>query len=255
LAAARTQYKTGRSNLSAAQELAIATGEQTFILATGKDLPVSSLLGTVQFAALVTNPIPPQGADKPWNPEIIKNAINGILGSSSVEFHHHVTLVPGNVTEPELSWSDRDQHRYGRHFVVKFPSNWTDQQVIAAVFEDTAGLGILKNAAKAEYYHPESNKSDSLYLSKHYAGDPDVFAAGLQGHTSMYKVLPLAKDVQPLLIGTAQGIQQQQPVAWTRVLPGSKSKVFYTSLGDPKDVQQPSVRKLIANGIEWALKK
>jgi type 1 glutamine amidotransferase len=79
--------------------------------------------------------------------------------------------------------------------------------------------------------------------------------SGLQGHTSMYKVLPLARDVQTLLIGTAQGIQQQQPVAWTRVLPGSKSKVFYTSLGDPKDVQQPSVRKLIANGIEWALKK
>jgi hypothetical protein len=187
LAAARTQYQTGRSNLDAAQELAIATGEQNFILATGKDLPVSSLLGTVQFAALVTNPVqPPSGAKEdtgPWNPLIIKSAIDAILGSLSGKFKHHVSLVPGSVSEPTLSWSDRDLHGYGRHFVVTFPKNWTNQQVIKAVFEDTAGLAIMHNAKEAEYYHSLNDKMDLEYLAGNRGGlawlfgAPDAFAA------------------------------------------------------------------------------
>jgi hypothetical protein len=83
----------------------------------------------------------------------------------------------------------------------------------------------------------------------------DVDVSNLRGYTSMYKVLPLADDARPLLLGTATGIQPSQPIAWTRILPKTKSKIFYTSLGDPQDVQQPGVRKLIAAGVEWALKK
>jgi len=74
------------------------------------------------------------------------------------------------------------------------------------------------------------------------------------GHTSLYRVLPLAENVQPLLVGIAEGIEPAQPIAWTRTCGPANAKVFYTSLGDPKDMQQASVRRLLKNGCEWALR-
>lgn len=79
--------------------------------------------------------------------------------------------------------------------------------------------------------------------------------ANLVGHTSLYRVFPVVDDAQLLLIGTPQSPFPSQPIAWTRCLPKTGSRMFYTSLGDPKDVQQTGVRTLIVNGITWALKR
>ena len=42
-----------------------------------------------------------------------------------------------------------------------------------------------------------------------------------------------------------------QPVAWTREHNGGR--VFFTTLGHPGDFEQPSMRRLVVNGILWAL--
>jgi len=42
-----------------------------------------------------------------------------------------------------------------------------------------------------------------------------------------------------------------QPVAWTREHKGAR--VFFTTLGHPGDFEQPSMRRLVVNGILWAL--
>ncbi|MBX3422572.1 MAG: dienelactone hydrolase family protein [Pirellulaceae bacterium] len=93
--------------------------------------------------------------------------------------------------------------------------------------------------------HPSAQPTDPLLDGVDYRS--------ISGHTSMYRVLPLADDAQPLLLGRAVGIEPAQPIAWTRLYGPKQAKVFYSSLGDPVDVQQPAVRKLFLNAVKWAL--
>jgi type 1 glutamine amidotransferase len=77
----------------------------------------------------------------------------------------------------------------------------------------------------------------------------------------LYHVTPLAGDDNTVLLdGTAidsekAGREQEfpptQPVAWTRQYKGAR--VFFTTLGHPSDFDQESMRRLLVNGIYWAL--
>ena len=82
-----------------------------------------------------------------------------------------------------------------------------------------------------------------------------VNADKILGHQSLYKVLPLAADATPLLLGTAQGQTPAQPVAWTRLYGKNKARVFYTSVCAPEDMLIPDVRRLLLNGVVWTLGK
>lgn len=84
-----------------------------------------------------------------------------------------------------------------------------------------------------------------------------VNTAGIQGYQSMYKVLPLAADATPVLIGTAQAgaVTPPQPVAWTRSYGSGKARIFYTSLGAPEDMRSADLRRLLINAVGWALQK
>lgn len=90
------------------------------------------------------------------------------------------------------------------------------------------------------------------------AGSPllaGVNAAAIRGQASLYRVLPLAEDAVPLLLGKATGIEPAQPVAWTRRYGPKQARIFYTSLGAPGDVSQPDVRRLIQNAVNWTLSR
>jgi type 1 glutamine amidotransferase len=81
-----------------------------------------------------------------------------------------------------------------------------------------------------------------------------VNPAKILGAQSLYKVLPLAADVTPLLIGTAKtDTSPPMPVAWTRTYGSSKARIFYTSLGAPEDMQIADVRRLLVNAVKWTL--
>jgi type 1 glutamine amidotransferase len=83
-----------------------------------------------------------------------------------------------------------------------------------------------------------------------------VNIANILGHQSLYKVLPLAPDVTPLLIGTAKTeTSPPMPVAWTRNYGARKARIFYTSLGAPEDMESPDLRRLLVNAVNWALEK
>ncbi|MEZ5384846.1 MAG: ThuA domain-containing protein [Prosthecobacter sp.] len=84
-----------------------------------------------------------------------------------------------------------------------------------------------------------------------------VNAANIRGHQSLYKVLPLAADATPLLMGTAQAgaTTPPQPVAWTRSYGPNKARIFYTSLGAPEDMKIADVRRLLGNAVNWTLEK
>jgi hypothetical protein len=67
---------------------------------------------------------------------------------------------------------------------------------------------------------------------------------------SLYKVSPLRDGTVPLLMGTADGVDDQ-PVAWTfKRRDGGRS--FYTSLGHPEDFDNDNFVRLLVNAVYWA---
>jgi type 1 glutamine amidotransferase len=83
--------------------------------------------------------------------------------------------------------------------------------------------------------------------------------AGIEGrrfqtYGSLYQVRPLTGTATPLLIGSAYGEKETEPVAWTNVSP-SGGRVFYTSLGHPYDFGVTQFRTLLRNAIFWAVEK
>ncbi len=73
----------------------------------------------------------------------------------------------------------------------------------------------------------------------------------------LYVVEPLEGDCVRLLMGRAVNPEGKdsspQPVAWTKTHNGAR--VFFTTLGHPEDFQVSSMRRLLINGILWALGK
>ncbi len=76
----------------------------------------------------------------------------------------------------------------------------------------------------------------------------------------LYHVEPLNGPAAVLLNGESINSQQagkhetyppNQPVAWTREHRGAR--VFFTTLGHPADFEQESMRRLVVQGILWAL--
>ena len=76
----------------------------------------------------------------------------------------------------------------------------------------------------------------------------------------LYHVAPLHGDSHILLEGTsidsdranrAAEFPLTQPVAWTRRY--KDSRVFFTTLGHPKDFEHESMRRLLINAVYWAL--
>lgn len=68
---------------------------------------------------------------------------------------------------------------------------------------------------------------------------------------NVYRAAPLLDpDAVILLTGTVEG--EVEPICWTRIT-ADNSRVFYTSLGYPDDFKMAPFRKLLVNGIYWAL--
>ena len=69
---------------------------------------------------------------------------------------------------------------------------------------------------------------------------------------SLYKVLPLADDVQVLMTGTIEG-DITEPVVWTRMY--NNARIFYTSLGGLQDWDNDTFKRLMTNALFWATEK
>ena len=67
---------------------------------------------------------------------------------------------------------------------------------------------------------------------------------------SLYLNAPLPDSSTVLLTGSVMN-QPPEPVAWIHSYKGAR--VFYTSLGHPKDFENPSFKRLLVNAIFWTL--
>lgn len=95
-------------------------------------------------------------------------------------------------------------------------------------------------------------KTDQLAQVSLVTKDHPILA-GLSPFTTigkMYKNPKLGEDVTLLLNGKAGEIQE--PLAWTREAKAdSRGRVFYTSMGVPKDFEEPQFQRLLANAVKW----
>ena len=68
----------------------------------------------------------------------------------------------------------------------------------------------------------------------------------------LYRSRSPYRTVTPLLVGrTEDGMSEPEPVAWVNTR--DNRRVFYTSLGSPEDFAKPMFRRLLLNGILWAM--
>ncbi len=70
---------------------------------------------------------------------------------------------------------------------------------------------------------------------------------------SLYNTSPIAKDATLLLTGSTEKPPATEPAAWVREHKGGR--VFYTSLGGPKDFAEPSFRQLLTNALFWVARR
>ena len=67
----------------------------------------------------------------------------------------------------------------------------------------------------------------------------------------LYRNPDLSKSVTVLMTARMEGRPEVEPIAWLNTSGGRR--VFYTSLGSPEDFAVPQFRRLLLNGIHWAL--
>lgn len=109
--------------------------------------------------------------------------------------------------------------------------------------------------------HHGNKSTTSVTLNADQAQHPILRGVSpFQARSWLYHVLPLNGPATILLKGDSLNSQQtakaaqyppHQPVAWTREHKGGR--VFFTTLGHPEDFSQESMRRLVVNGILWAL--
>lgn len=121
-------------------------------------------------------------------------------------------------------------------------SQWPtfDADVIGGHYTNHYGNDLVATIAPAESHldHPILKNLDTK-----------PFSAG----GSLYKVSPLDPKAVTLLVGTLDGYAPE-PVAWTFVR-NDGGRTFYTSLGAPKDFDNPSFKTLLVNAAQWALNR
>ncbi|HWB13220.1 MAG TPA: ThuA domain-containing protein [Pirellulales bacterium] len=105
---------------------------------------------------------------------------------------------------------------------------------------------------------PEAGSPPTLVWIRQERNDHAILA-GLPNEpfpvgSSLYKTSPLAASADALVMGQVQGVEPSEPIAWTNT-DYKGGRVFYTSLGHPDDFKIAAFRKLLVNGIFWALDK
>jgi len=113
-------------------------------------------------------------------------------------------------------------------------------------------LAMDKEVLGGDYQGHYGNEPVEVKIAEAAKDQPVL--AGVEPFTSqgsLYKNIELAKDATVLLTGTIPG--HSHPVAWVR--PHQGGRVFYTSLGHPDDLKQPSFLRLLLSAIAWTAQR
>lgn len=103
--------------------------------------------------------------------------------------------------------------------------------------------------------HHGSGPITSLKPVPAAASDPMLLGVSFdefKSVASLYRNTPLRPGARALVTGTIPG-KPEEPVAWSHLAGPRQARVFYTSLGHPEDFKSASFRRLLLNGMYWAL--
>jgi type 1 glutamine amidotransferase len=138
---------------------------------------------------------------------------------------HAFASRDGKIPEGREAWPEFDRDILGGNYHNHHGNkNQDDPKTYVRPLKEASGHPILKGVRRDEFVVP----------------------------SWLYKVVPLAETATPLLMGRVGERLPHQPVAWTN-LPKTGNRVFYTSLGHPEDFEIPDFRRLLVNGMVWAL--
>jgi type 1 glutamine amidotransferase/nicotinamidase-related amidase len=123
------------------------------------------------------------------------------------------------------------------------------------IADDQTWRSFDKQILGMEYQNHYGSGSETIVRKIGVAsGNPILngVSAEFRSRSSLYRERNPADTVTPLLNGqTEDGKSEVEPVAWTNRR--QNSRVFYTSLGGPSDFADPNFRRLLLNGMLWAL--
>jgi putative membrane-bound dehydrogenase-like protein len=114
-------------------------------------------------------------------------------------------------------------------------------------------LALDKEVLGGDYHnhYPDGPQTRVILTDE---GKKHPILAGVQPFKSpgsLYKNPKLASDVEVLLTG--DNGQHTEPIAWTRTYKGGR--IFYTSLGHPKDFENDNFKRMLANALFWTTRK
>ncbi len=119
-----------------------------------------------------------------------------------------------------------------------------------------AWLEFDRDVLGGNYHNHHGDKLKTFVRRVPSAKDHPILAGVPDGEvpvaSSLYKASPLADTTTLLLTGRVEGVDQSEPVAWTNERNGQR--VFYTSLGGPRDFEIDAFRTMLKNAMEWSLK-
>ncbi|QDT39649.1 ThuA domain-containing protein [Stratiformator vulcanicus] len=153
--------------------------------------------------------------------DLIRKYLNGggpVVGlrTASHAFHQRRLAPPAGHSE----WKTFDRDVFGGNYTNHYP----------------ADLKCIVSSESTSEKHPILKGIETPF----------------RAHGSLYKTSPLEKGTTVLLRGSVED-NNSEPLAWTHAYRGGR--VFYTSLGHPKDFLQPEFKRLLRNAIEWAIDK
>lgn len=109
----------------------------------------------------------------------------------------------------------------------------------------TRALALVKNHPIMRGVEPEFWVRSWLYNVIPLHGDCVTLALGYATDVDRGPAEPEKRHPSRNVVGTPN------PVAWTKTYKGAS--VFFTTLGHPKDFEVESMRRLLINGIYWAI--
>jgi type 1 glutamine amidotransferase len=114
-------------------------------------------------------------------------------------------------------------------------------------------LAFDKEVLGGDYQNHYGDKSKTKVHIVKKAKDHPILAGlkPFESPGSLYKNPHLAKEVEVLLTG--DNGEQTEPIAWARTYKGGR--IFYTSLGHPRDFDNENFKQLLVNALFWTAQR
>lgn len=217
------EYKTGTSLTAFAAKHLQRDFRITFVFANEKDrndIPGLEVLDDADLMLLSVRRrlLPKEQLDR------VRNFIKAGKPVVAIRTASHAFCLRPTKNGPN-EWPEFDAQVIGGHYTNHYSNNKGD------------GPGTFVWAPK------EARTHAILQGVRH---DEFEIQAGL------YRVSPLGKNTQIMMMGRVGDLKPHEPVAWTNKTKWG-GRVFYTSFGHTSHFAMDDVQRLLHNGVRWAL--